>query len=129
MLEFIDKHKFGLLATFATYIVIFMYFQMDSYTRSWVIEPFHDGSYVESPEEAIELEPDNIEVPQDYDGIIRNLVADANDERKRSYDDYSENKSPEQVANDIKALEQQMKDGIGTHVLTQLNLTQQSTHL
>jgi len=90
-----------------------MYLQINSYTKYWVIEPYHDGSYIEAPQEVIEIDRDNIEVPPDFDESVKNIVSDANETRDKSYENYSENKSRQEVANDIKALEEQMRNEAG----------------
>ncbi len=91
MLEALDKYKFGIIAALVTYVGIFMYLTMDTYTEYFKIEPFHDGAYVEEVEE-IEMQLDNIQVPQDFSGDVRNMVNDVNDTRDRSYENYSENR-------------------------------------
>jgi hypothetical protein len=104
--DLIDKFKFGIVAAIAAYIGIFMYFQMESYTRYFPIEPFHDGAYVETPED-IELNPENIQLPPDYDGgDIKNMVSDMNDTRDKSYENYTQNNGGK--ATNIKELEAQM---------------------
>ena len=113
LLDAIDRYKFGLLAVLATYIVIFMYLQMESYTQYTPIEPFHDGSYVQVPDEDIKLKPENIQVPSDYSSDVKNMARDANDDRERSNEKYYQNKSSEQIMADYKELEQQMYDEAG----------------
>ncbi len=112
-LNAIDKYKFGLLAVLATYIVIFMYLQMESYTQYTPFEPFHDGSYVQVPDEDIKLKPENVDVPSDFSSDVKNMARDANDERERSTEKYYQNKSSEQVMAEYKALEKQMYDEAG----------------
>ncbi|MFT5582346.1 MAG: hypothetical protein ACI9G9_001611, partial [Psychromonas sp.] len=46
VLDLIDKFKFGIIAAFATYIFIFIFLQMESYTQYFPIEPFHDGAII-----------------------------------------------------------------------------------
>lgn len=106
--ELIEKYKFGLLAALSAYIIIFMYFQMDSYTKYFKIEPFHDGSYVEIPPEDIPLMSDNIMLPDDYQpGDIKNMALDANDDRKSSMTDYSDSRSASDVEKSVYDLENQ----------------------
>jgi hypothetical protein len=101
--DWIDKYKFGLIATVAAYIFIFSYLQMQSYTEYFPIEPFHDGPTIEKEEE-IALDPENIEVPPDYQGDIKNISRDRNDKRERSADNWSQNQpsSGEQYAKDME---------------------------
>ena len=112
-LDLMDKYKFGLLAALATYIIIFMYLQMESYTQYFPIEPFHDGSYVEIPEEDVHLKPENILVPSEFSSDVKNMSRDANDTRERSYDNYYQNVSDAQVEKELRELEQQMYDEAG----------------
>lgn len=109
----IDKYKFGLLAALATYIVIFMYLQMESYTQYFPIEPFHDGSYVEVPEEDVHLKPENILVPSEFSSDVKNMSRDANDSREKSYDKYYQNVSDAQVEKELRELEQKMYEEAG----------------
>lgn len=86
-----------------------MYLQIHSVPTYIPIEPFYDGSYVEISEDEIELKPENIMVPQDYSGEVKNMARDANDQRERSYDEYYENvASGEEVEQSVYELEQQM---------------------
>lgn len=111
ILDAIDKYKFGIIAALTVYIVIFMYLQMSSYTQYPPIEPFHDGSYVEQPQE-IPISQDNILAPTDF-GDVKNMSRDVNDSREKSNEKYYQNKSSEQIMADYKALEQKMYDEAG----------------
>jgi len=111
LLDAIDKYKFGIIAALTAYIIIFMYLQMSSYTHYTPIEPFHDGSYVEQPQE-IPVNPDNILAPTDF-GEVKNMSRDVNDSRAKSNEKYFQNKSSEQVMADYKALEQKMYEEAG----------------
>jgi hypothetical protein len=113
-LEAIDKYKFGLLAALAVYVGIFIYLNMDFYTTYFAIEPFYkDGSHVEIPEDDIHLRPENILVPAQFSGDVKNLSVDANDKRKASDENYSALKSVAEVEAEYKALEQKMYDEAG----------------
>jgi len=111
LLDAIDKYKFGLIAALMTYIFIFMFLQMESYTQYTPIEPFHDGSYVEDPA-VIPIKQDNILAPVDF-GDVKNMSRDVNDSREKSNDKYYQNKSSDQVMADYKALEQKMYEEAG----------------
>ena len=114
-LDLIDKYKFGLIATLAVYMAIFIYLQMDSYTRYFPIEQFNEGSHVEVPEDDIKLRPENIQVPSDYNVDVKNMSRDVNDDRERSSENYSQNKSLADVEAEYKALEEQMYKEAGGH--------------
>lgn len=107
-LDLIDKYKFGLIATLAVYMAIFIYLQMDSYTQYFPIEPFHEGSHVEVPEDDIKLRPENIMVPSDYNADVKNMARDVNDDRQRANENYSENRTVADVEAQYRALEEQM---------------------
>lgn len=111
LLDAIDKYKFGLIAALMSYIFIFMFLQMESYTQYTPIEPFHDGSYVEDPKE-IPIKQDNILAPADYSDV-KNMARDVNDSREKSNEKYFENKSSDQVMADYKALEKKMYEEAG----------------
>jgi hypothetical protein len=101
------EHFFlALIAALSVYVVIFMYFQISSYQELVPIERFYNYSRVETPEE-ITLKPDQIEVPKDAGGEVRNIARDNNDSRKRSKENWSENvqsgvKDPVQSAKDFE---------------------------
>lgn len=104
LLEILDKYKFGILAAMASYIVIYMYLQMDSYTVYTPIEIFHDGSYVDVPEEDIHLKPENIDMSGNFQSDVKNAVRDMNDKRQQSNTDYSYNSAAD-AANAAKSVE------------------------
>lgn len=115
MLEALDKYKFGIVAVFATYMLIFVYSNATTFTYIEEPEPFLGQTRIEDKEEILEIIPDKIEVPTDYDvnQDIKNLAQSKNDKRERSYEDYGPPKSSDQIAQDIKALEAQMKQAAG----------------
>lgn len=105
----IDRHKFGLLAALSVYIGLFMYFEMGTYTTYDHYEPFHEGSYVDLNEEYLEVKPDNIEIPADYEtGPVSNMAKDANDTREQSWENYSSHQSAQDVEQSVYDLEKQM---------------------
>ncbi|MDG1147916.1 MAG: hypothetical protein P8N52_06375 [Crocinitomicaceae bacterium] len=112
-LDLVDKYKFGLIATLSVYIILFSYLQISSYQQSFPIEPFHEGSHVEIPENDIELKPENIRVPSDYNAGVKSMARDVNDERTRALDGYSENKTIADIEAHYKALEAQMYEDAG----------------
>ena len=99
LLEILDKYKFGILASLTSYIVIFIYLQMDSYTVYTPIEIFHEGSHVEVPEEDIHLKPENINMSGKIESSeVKNVTRDISDVRNRSNTDYSYNSAKESAA-------------------------------
>lgn len=107
----IDKNKYGIIAALAAYIIVFMYVQIQSYEQHFVIKGFgSEQAELQLPEE-IEIKPENIDM-QSFNANtkdIKNLVADQNDTRKKSKDDYSESKaSSKDVAKSVKEFEAQL---------------------
>jgi hypothetical protein len=107
----IEEFKYGLLAALAAYIILFMYVQIQSYEQHFVIKGFgSEQAELIQPEE-IEIQPENIDM-QSFNANtqdIKNLVADQNDTRKKSKDDYSESKaSAKDVAKSVKEFEAQL---------------------
>lgn len=113
MLELIDRFKFGIIAVFLCYVFIFVYTNSVTYVYIEPVEPFIDYAKIEDPDEVIQITPDNIEVPNDYDLNALNMSQNAHDDRKESYEQYSDRRSPQQIAQDIKSLEAQMKKEAG----------------
>ena len=77
-------------------------------------EPFLDQARIIQEDEE-QITPEDVEVPPDFDfnADVKNMSQNVHDERDASFEDYSENRSPEQIAKDIKALEAQMKNEAG----------------
>ena len=112
-LDMLDKYKFGLLAALGTYIFIFIYLQLQSYTQFVPYDAFYDGSYVEIPKDEIQLKPENIMLPQEAMADVKNMARDANDSREKSYEKYYQNVSDESVAQEYRDLEKQMYEEAG----------------
>jgi len=112
-LDKLDKYKFGLLAALATYIFIFIYLQLQSYTQYIPYDPFYDGSYIEIPDNEIMLKAENILLPNDMTQDVKNMARDVNDTREKSYEEYYQNASDESVAEEYRKLEQQMYEDAG----------------
>lgn len=115
MLEALDKYKFGLLAVVMAYLVIFVYSKSAQFTYVIKHEPFLAETRIEDKEEILEITPDDIEVPADfnYNAEVKNMAQSKNDKRESSFDDYGPPKSSEEIAQDIKSLENQMKSEAG----------------
>jgi len=113
MLDAIDKYKFGILAAFATYIALFIYFQFESFEHYFEIVPYNQTARVIPEEEQVQLTPENVEVSPNYAQEVLNMADNVSDGRETSFEKYYENQTPAQVAADIKALEKQMKNDAG----------------
>jgi hypothetical protein len=110
--ELIDKNKFGIIAAFAAYILIFIYLQMRSYTEYFPITPFHEGASIQKEPE-IELDKEQIEVPQDFQSNVKNMARDQNDKRERSNENYSQNQPSESVPQSVKEYEKKLFEETG----------------
>lgn len=115
MLDALDKYKFGLVAVCLTYMVIFVYSNAATFTYIEDPEPFLAESRIEGKEEILEITPDEIDVPDDfnYDANVKNASQSVNDDRQASEVDYGPRKSPTDIAQDIRDLEAQMKNEAG----------------
>ena len=114
MLDVFDRYKFGIIAAFTTYVAIFMYTNIVTYDYIIPIEPFTEHARILDKEEVLEITPDNIEIPPDYSmDDVKNMSQNVHDNREASYEDFSENRTPEQIAQDIKNLEAQIKQEAG----------------
>jgi hypothetical protein len=107
-LALIDKYKFGLIVTLSVYMAIFIYLQMNSYKQYFSIEPFHEGSHVEIPENDIKLKAENIIVHSDHYTDVKNMSRDANDYREHAAENFSKNKTVADIEAQYKELEEQM---------------------
>lgn len=107
--DFIDRHKYGVIAAFMVYIAMFMYLQLKSVPDYFEIKAFNQGARLENPKDELEINSDNIEVPSDFTaGNITNTVRDMNDSRSRSKEDWSATKSDEEYDQMMKEQEQKM---------------------
>jgi hypothetical protein len=113
--EFIDKHKFGILAAIVAYIFLFMYFQMETYQKYYVI-PVWDvkAELIKEEDKEIEIKPESIEQsPQFNQGEIKSISRDLSDDRKKSTEKWDENKLSKQIEEKIKKEEEQYKKESG----------------
>jgi hypothetical protein len=102
LLQLIDKYKFGILAVLITYIGIFMYLQLSSFEKKFVIQGwFHDRPSLEK-EEQIEIKPENIEMPSTSTQAPKNIARDVNDKREKSMQDWTEATPSKTTAKDIE---------------------------
>ncbi|MFK7784149.1 MAG: hypothetical protein AB8B56_03475 [Crocinitomicaceae bacterium] len=106
----LEKYKFGLLAAILAYVVIFAYTQIGTYDAPAVpYSPFHDGPSIEIPEDEIELLPENIMLPSDFNASdIKNTARDENDKRQRSNENYSVSEYTGDGAQKVYDLEKEM---------------------
>lgn len=88
---YIDKFKYGILASLLTYAFLFTYLQLKHITQFEPIEKLFNETKVEIPEDEIELQPENIQVqPQFSGGEVKNIARNLNDQRKFSEKNWSQ---------------------------------------
>ncbi len=86
-----------------------MYLQMKTYNQYFPITPFADVSEVVIEEELLEITPENIEIFKSQSAEpAKNIARDQNDTRKRSEDNWSQNKSSGQVEQSVKDYEKKL---------------------
>jgi hypothetical protein len=112
--DWIDKYKFGLISAVAAYVFIFTYLQMKSIPEYKVYTPFYEGPILEEEkEEEIPLDPEQIEVPANFSGDVKNMARDRNDPRERSYEKYSQDRPSEGGSQSVKDLEKKYLEEAG----------------
>jgi hypothetical protein len=112
MINFLSKHKVGILATVIFHVALVLYFNTSSLElpeREIRNRVLLELDYTEK-EEVIEEISEEIERPtpteESIDKKIKNLMRDAQDRRKMSSKNYSEQEIEEQLAEKYKKLEQ-----------------------
>jgi TonB family protein len=109
MFLFIDRYKLGILTAFAVYIGIFIYLEMQTYTRYFPIIPFNDEPLLELQKEELLLTPEQIQIQEDLNsGDLKNISRDQNDSRERSSENWQENKSAKEIEQSIKDYEKSL---------------------
>lgn len=111
--DFLEKHKYGVLIAIAVYIGLFIYSQMQTYERMYLIPVWDERADIVMPEE-IEIKPENIEVnPQQTQGEVKSISQNAQDQREKSYDNWNQNKVSKSVEQQVKDLEKQYYNEAG----------------
>lgn len=118
--DFIERHKYGILATLVVHIGIFVYFQVATYKEVVLFEPWEFRSAKDEKPDDIEISPEQIQTPQERELFtpleeVTSFVRDENDTRDRSqkeninYTSSYQKSSAEQMERDY---EQSVKDQI-----------------
>ena len=115
--DFLDKHKLGLLVAFGTYMVLFVYFQMETYKREFSIDVFGAEKELKIDEnKEIQIQPENIEQnPESFQnqGEVKSISRDLTDKREKTDKNWDANKISKQIEDQIKNQEQQFKKEAG----------------
>ena len=91
-----------------------MYLQMKTYSQYFPVVPFSDVSEVVIEEKLIEVTPENIEILKNQNaGKAKNIARDKNDTRKRSDENWTQNKSASQVEQSVKDYEKKLFQDAG----------------
>lgn len=117
-LNLIDRYKFGILAVFMLYIGIFMYLQISSFEKSYFIERWFSEDMKKKNEVILEIQPEDIELMDNFSTSVKNVVRDQKDTRQKSMDDWTESKpmkmntqdalrSTKDIEKSVKELEKQ----------------------
>lgn len=110
----IDKYKYGIIAAFAVCIAIFMYLQMETYSSYFAVAPLYEDEPVVIPEEKeILLTPEDIQIQQGFHGEVKNASRDMNDTRKRTDENWHQNKSASEVEQSVKDYEKSLFNETG----------------
>ena len=107
--DFIERRKFGIMATFIVHMAVFMYLQIETYTTK-VYYSDNDVYVRIENEEIIPLEPENIEMPTDaqsWNGEVKNITQDASDKRAKATEGFSKSSIDSKVEQNVKELERQ----------------------
>lgn len=102
-----DYFYLAIALTFTTLVIGAVVTTVDVFKAEKKISRFDEGLVVEN-EELKELNFENFEVTNSGGGEVKNVIADANDKRKKSFDDWSQDVTnngagnPEQSAKDFE---------------------------
>jgi len=115
LFDFIEKRKFGILATFMLHLVLLMYLQIETYDYKVYYTSNDVPLRMErDEEELIELSPEQIEVDKkqvaEWQGDVKNITQDAHDTRAKSRENFSRTSVDSKVEQNVKELERQFFD-------------------
>ncbi|RFC53957.1 energy transducer TonB [Brumimicrobium aurantiacum] len=119
IIDFIERHKYGILITIAVHIAIFIYFQVETYKEAVIFHPWEFNTAHEEKDN-IEITPDQIQTPEEQQLLqpnekVSSFVRNENDKRNRTnkhninYTSSQSSSNPEQLEDDY---EQSLKDEI-----------------
>ncbi|MGM0480298.1 MAG: hypothetical protein ACQERC_13835, partial [Bacteroidota bacterium] len=92
LLDFIERHKFGIIITLIIHVALFVYFQIATYQEPVIYDVWDfKGRNVDAPDD-IQIEPDQIQTPQEEalmqpDEEVSSFVKNENDQRDESFDE------------------------------------------
>lgn len=119
-LDYIERYKFAILGTMLFHVLFFMTFNFvtvkSPYGDSYLYEEIElDADAIEMDEEMLEM-LEKLALTGENSEQLYNLTADQNDQRERSYENFSAQEIDEQVEREARELEQQyFDDWAATH--------------
>jgi hypothetical protein len=118
-LEKVEKHKFAILGTALLHVIAFFYMNFATVDHSY--SSGDTAAEVILPLDDILLDPELMKLldinkkPEESEEVA-NLAVDGNDQREKSYENFSTQEMDEQVENDAKNLEKEFQEyWEGTH--------------
>lgn len=96
-----DYFYLAIALTFTTLVISAVVTTVDVFKAEKKISRFEEGLVVEN-EQLEELNFENLEVTNSSGGEVKNVIADANDKRKKSFDDWSQDVSNNSSGNPSK---------------------------
>ncbi|TNE53770.1 MAG: hypothetical protein EP338_09585 [Bacteroidetes bacterium] len=107
LLDFIERHKYGLLAVLLVYIASFVFFNLETYEKRYVVPIWDERAQLETPE--VKINPENIDL-QNFNasqGDVKSIAQDLNDERQKDHQNWDRDKAAKDAAQRIKDLEKE----------------------
>ena len=102
-----DQFFVALIAVFAVYVFLFMYFQISTYEQFVFIKPIQELSKIEDKKE-INIKKENIELPTQSGGEVLNISRNNEDKRNKTQKDWSEDQSSGNPIQNIKDYEKKL---------------------
>src|SRR5690554_8015580 len=89
LLDFIERHKYGIVITLLVHVGLFIYFQVATYKEVILFEPWDFQSVMDEAPDDIEITPDQIQTPQEQQLFnpqeeVSSFVKNENDTREES---------------------------------------------
>src|SRR5690554_6187267 len=87
LLDFIERHKYGIVITLLVHVGLFIYFQVATYKEVILFEPWDFQSVMDEAPDDIEITPDQIQTPQEHQLFnpqeeVSSFVKNENDTRE-----------------------------------------------
>lgn len=120
VLDFIERHKIGILVTIVVHLAVFLYFQIGTFKEAVIYEPWDFKNINEESPDDIEVSPEQIQTKEEQNLFkaneeVTSFVKNEDDTREKSrdkninYTSYSSSGDPEQIEKDY---EESLKDEI-----------------